>query len=102
MDYSTHNLINWPVAGRCGTGGFIGSFHNDIILRWLRYHFSYFKNFLIFSKLLFLQNRNTSVKMDHGNLSTKFFDRMAGSIECHRMHRITLNKVMVKEVKKSH
>ena len=48
----------------------------------LRYHFSYFLSFLTFSKPLFLQNRNTSVKSDYGNfkldLSRKFFNLQAG------------------------
>ena len=56
----------------------MGSFHDDIILRGLCYHFSIFKSF---QSLVFSQNRNTSFKIDYGNfkldLSRKLFDLQA-------------------------
>ena len=75
---------------RLQNGPSIGSFHDDIILRALRYHFRYFKSFLTFSMPLFLQNRNTLVKIDYANfkldLTRKFFYCMTASVEYHRMH----------------
>ena len=95
------------LAWRCRTGASLGNFHDDIIFKGATLPFQLFLKFSYIFKALFLQNHNTSVKIDHGNfkldLSRKFFDLQAvlivtGCIGCIVFKWLKIPTLIVLEV----
>ena len=62
------------VAWRCRTGSTTGSFHDDNILRGLRYHFSNLKSFLRFQSLCFSKIVTHRLKSSMETLSLTFLE----------------------------